>query len=66
MVDSFRLFKIMLLSYLFGIKSERQLVKEIEVNVAYRCFFGVSLTEKIIDASTLRPNLFSYSKSLLR
>ena len=37
-VDPVRLFKIMLLGYLFGIKSERQLVKEIEVNVAYRWF----------------------------
>ncbi|SUU36389.1 Transposase domain (DUF772) [Actinobacillus seminis] len=35
-VDPVRLFKIMLLGYIFGIKSERQLVKEIEVNVAYR------------------------------
>ncbi len=52
-VDPVRLFKIMLLGYLFGIKSERQLVKEIEVNVAYRWFLGMSLTEKVIDASTL-------------
>ena len=40
-VDPVRLFKIMLLGYLFGIKSERQLVKEIEVNVAYRWFLEV-------------------------
>ncbi|AEC17689.1 putative transposase [Gallibacterium anatis UMN179] len=55
-VDPIRLFKIMLLGYLFGIKSERQLVKEIEVNVAYRWFLGMSLTEKVIDASTLSQN----------
>ena len=55
-VDPVRLFKIMLLGYLFGIKSERQLVKEIEVNVAYRWFLGMSLTEKVIDASTLSQN----------
>lgn len=55
-VDPVRLFKIMLLGYLFGIKSERQLVKEIEVNVAYRWFLGMSLTEKVIDAGTLSQN----------
>ncbi len=46
----------MLLSYLFRIKSERQLIKEIEVNLAYRWFLGMSLTEKVIDASTLIQN----------
>ena len=55
-VDPVRLFKIMLLGYIFGIKSERQLVKEIEVNVAYRWFLRMSLTEKVIDASTLSQN----------
>ncbi|WP_282111343.1 transposase, partial [Shewanella algicola] len=51
-----RLFKIMLLGYLFGIPSERKLIKEIEVNVAYRWFLRMGLTEKVIDASTLSQN----------
>ena len=55
-VDPVRLFKIMLLGYLFGIPSERRLVKEIQVNLAYRWFLGMSLTEKVIDASTLSQN----------
>lgn len=55
-VDPVRLFKIMLLGYLFGISSERRLVKEIEVNVAYRWFLRMGLTEKVIDASTLSQN----------
>lgn len=55
-VDPVRLFKIMLIGYLFGIPSERKLVKEIEVNVAYRWFLRMSLTEKVIDASTLSQN----------
>ena len=55
-VDPVRLFKIILLGYLFGIKRERQLVKEIEVNVAYRWFLRMSLTEKVIHASTLSQN----------
>ena len=40
-------------AYLFAIKSERQLVKEIEVNVFYRWLLRMSLTEKVIHASTL-------------
>jgi len=55
-VDPVRLFKIIFLGYLFGIKSERQLVKELEVNVAYRWFLRMSLTEKVIHASTLSQN----------
>ena len=51
-----RLSKIILLSYLFAIKSKRRLVKEIEVNIAYRCFLRMSLTEKVIHASTLIQN----------
>ncbi|WP_255307229.1 IS1182 family transposase [Gilliamella sp. App6-5] len=54
--DPVRLFKIMLLGYLFGIPSERRLVQEIQVNLAYRWFLGMGLTEKVIDASTLSQN----------
>lgn len=54
--DPVRLFKMMLLGYLFGISSERRLVQEIHVNLAYRWFLGMGLTEKVIDASTLSQN----------
>jgi IS5 family transposase len=47
---------MMLLGYLFGIPSERRLVKEIQVNVAYRWFLRMGLTEKVPDASTLSQN----------
>jgi len=55
-VDPVRLFKMLILGYLFGIPSERKLVKEIEVNVAYRWFLRMGLTEKVIDASTFSQN----------
>ena len=45
-------FKI-LLGYLLGIRSERQLMREIEVNLAYRWYIGYSLTQKVPNASTL-------------
>ncbi len=47
---------MMLLGYLFGIPSERRLVQEIQVNVAYRWFLRLGLTEKVPDASTLSQN----------
>lgn len=46
-IDPVVLFKIILIKYLFGIRSMRQTIKEIEVNVAYRWFLGYGMTEKI-------------------
>jgi len=50
------LFKMLLIGYLFGIRSERQIVRDVQVNAAYRWFLGYSLTDKIIDASTISQN----------
>lgn len=37
-LDPTLLFKMLLVGYLFGVRSERQLVREVEVSVAYRCY----------------------------
>lgn len=55
-VDPVVLFKMLFLGYLFGVRSERQLVREIQVNLAYRWFLGFGLTDKIPDASTISQN----------
>lgn len=55
-IDPIVLFKMLFIGYLYGIRSERQLVREIEVNVAYRWFLGYSLTEPIPNASTISQN----------
>ena len=55
-VDPVVLFKMLFIGYLYGIRSERQLVKDIEVNLAYRWFLGYSITEKIPDSSTISQN----------
>jgi transposase len=55
-LDPVLLFKMLFIGYLFGIRSERQLMREIEVNVAYRWFLGLRLTDKVPDASTLSQN----------
>ena len=55
-LDPTLMFKALFVGYLFGVRSERQLVREIEVNVAYRWFLRLKLTEKVFDASTLSQN----------
>lgn len=55
-LDPTLLFKMLLVGYLFGVRSERQLVREVQVNVAYRWFLGLNLTDKIPDASTFSQN----------
>ena len=55
-LDPTCMFKALFIGYLFGIRSERQLVREIEVNVAYRWFLRLKLTEPVFDASTLSQN----------
>lgn len=55
-IDPEVLFKILFLGYLYGIRSERQIIREIQVNVAYRWFLGFSLTDKIPNACTISQN----------
>jgi transposase len=55
-IDPVVLFKMLFIGYLFGIRSERQLVRDIQVNVAYRWFLGFGLTDKVPDASTISQN----------
>jgi transposase len=55
-LDPTLMFKALFIGYLFGVRSERQLVREIEVNVAYRWFLRLKLTEPVFNASTLSQN----------
>ncbi len=55
-LDPVVLFKLLLLGYLYGVRSERQLMREVEVNVAYRWFLGLRLRDQAPDASTLSQN----------
>lgn len=52
-VDPVVLFKMALLGYLYGLPSERRLVDEIRLNLAYRWFIGYDLDEAIPDHSVL-------------
>jgi transposase len=55
-VDPVVLIKMVLIQYLFGIRSMRQTIKEIETNVAYRWFLGYDFSEKIPHFSTFGKN----------
>jgi transposase len=55
-IDPVVLFKMLFIGYLYSTRSERQLVRDIQVNVAYRWFLGFGLTDKVPDASTISQN----------
>ena len=55
-VDPVTLIKIPLIQYLFGIKSMRQTIKEIEVNVAYRWFLGLDFYDPVPHFTTFGKN----------
>ncbi len=51
-IDPVNMFKMLLVEYLYEIKSERRLVQEIQLNIAYRWFCGFDFADKIPDHST--------------
>ena len=55
-IDPVVLFKMIMINYLFGYNSMRKTCREIEVNVAYRWFLGISFEEKVPDYSTWSQN----------
>ena len=55
-MDPVMLIKIPIVQYLYGIRSMRQTIKEIEVNVAYRWFLGLGFTEKVPHFTTFGKN----------
>ncbi|GAI27638.1 unnamed protein product, partial [marine sediment metagenome] len=58
-IDPVVLVKMLLVGYLFDIRSERKLVEEISLNLAYRWYIGYDLDEEI-------PNHSIFSKARVR
>ncbi|MCL2546341.1 MAG: transposase [Oscillospiraceae bacterium] len=52
-IDPVVIVKTLLLGYLYGEMSERKLMSEIQVNIAYRWFLGIDLDEPVPNHSTL-------------
>ena len=55
-IDPVCLMKMLLIGYLYGIRSERRLEEEITLNIAYRWFYGFELMDVISDHSTFSQN----------
>jgi transposase len=55
-MDPVMLIKIPFIQYLYGIKSMRQTMKEIGVNVAYRWFLGLDMMDSVPHFSTFGKN----------
>jgi transposase len=50
-VDPVLMLRMLLIGYLFAIRSERALCREVRVNLAYRWFCGLSIEDRIPDHS---------------
>ena len=55
-LDPVMLIKLLVIQYLYGIRSMRQTIKEIEVNVAYRWFLGLGIYDKVPHFTTFGKN----------
>lgn len=55
-VDPLLLVKMLLIGYWYGIPSERKLEQEVKLNLAYRWFLGLDLSDAVPDHSTISQN----------
>lgn len=55
-IDPVILIKILLIGYLYGIKSERRLAEEVSLNLAYRWFCELDFMHRVPDHSTFSQN----------
>src|SRR6201981_2520556 len=50
-LDTVLMIRMLIVGYVFGIRSERALCREVQVNLAYRWFCGLSIEDKVPDHS---------------
>ena len=55
-IDPVVLIKMLLIGYLYGIKSAQRLEKEVSFNLAYRWFCGIDLMDRVPGHSTFSQN----------
>ena len=53
-IDPELIIRMLILDYVFAIRSERALCREVQVNLAYRWFCGLGIEDKIPDHSAVR------------
>jgi transposase len=55
-IDPELMIRMLLVGYCFGIRSERRLCEEVHLNLAYRWFCRLDLTDRVPDHSTFSKN----------
>jgi transposase len=50
-IDPVLMIRMLIVGYVFAIRSERALCRDVRVNLAYRWFCGLSIEDKILDHS---------------
>lgn len=55
-IDPVVLIKMLLIGYLYGIRSERRVEEEVSLKLAYRWFCGIDLMHRVPDHSTFSQN----------
>jgi transposase len=50
-IDPVLMIRMLIIGYVFAIRSERALCREVQVNLAYRWFCGLSIEDKVPDHS---------------
>ena len=50
-IDPALMIRMLIIGYVFANRSERAQCREVQVNLAYRCFCGLSIEDKIPDHS---------------
>ena len=52
-IDPTLMIRMLIIGYVFAIRSERALCRDVQVNLAYRWFCGLSIEDKVPDHSAL-------------
>src|SRR5258707_1415153 len=55
-IDPELLMRMLIVGYCYGIRSERKLCEEVQLNLAYRWFCGLGLEDTVPDHSTFSKN----------
>ena len=56
-IDPVLFFRMQLISYLYGMKSDRELCREVRLNLAYRWFCRLKLSDTVPDHSCVRGSM---------
>ena len=54
-IDPVLMIRMLIIGYVFAVRSERMLCREVQVNLAYRWFCGLSIEDRIPDSALVHP-----------